>query len=144
MPDMVDSASPKQTWDALLADPAAQLIDVRTDLEWQTVGVPDLAAAGKQPLLLSWQFPTGQVNPAFIEALNASNLAPGQPLYFLCRSGVRSLAAAQAAAAAGYTACINVEEGFEGPPDRTGRRGTLSGWQADGLPWGHVAPPHRA
>ncbi len=132
---MVDDVSPKLAWEALLAEPGAQLVDVRTPAEWQHVGVPDLARAGKQPLLVSWQFPTGAINPAFLDELRKAGLTPGQSAYFICRSGVRSLAAAQCAEAAGYAACFNVAGGFEGHPDERGRRGVVDGWQSEGLPW---------
>ncbi len=126
---MVENITPKDAWAALLADPQARLIDVRTDMEWQMVGVPDLAEAGTAPLLVSWQFPTGAVNPGFLEELHGAGVSPGQTLYFLCRSGVRSMAAAHAAEAAGLGPAYNVSYGFEGP------QGSGAGWRADGLPW---------
>ena len=133
---MVDNISPKQAWDALLTDPEAQLVDVRTDAEWQYVGLPDLRPAGKQAVLVQWQyFPTGNVNAGFVDELRDAGLRPGHRVLFLCRSGVRSMAAAQAAEAAGFSACQNVAHGFEGHPDAHGHRGSVSGWKADGLPW---------
>jgi len=60
-------------------------------------------------------------------------------LFFLCRSGVRSRAAAQAMVqrlgpkAAGR--CINVSDGFEGDRDNHGHRNTIGGWRAANLPW---------
>ena len=133
---MVENVSPKQSFAALLADPAAQLIDVRTDAEWQYVGIPDLREAGKRAVLISWQyFPSGNVNPGFIGELRDAGLSGEATLYFLCRSGVRSLAAAEAAEAAGFARCFNVAEGFEGHHDVAGHRGTVSGWKAEGLPW---------
>ena len=120
---------PKDTWAALLADSQARLVDVRTPMEWERVGVPDLAQAGTAPLLVSWQHATGEVNPGFLSELRDAGVVPGQTLYFICRSGVRSMAAAQAAEAAGFEATYNVAYGFEGP------QGTRSGWRADGLPW---------
>ena len=48
---------------------------------------------------------------------------------------MRSLAAAEAAQAAGFPHAYNVADGFEGPPDGDGHRGTVAGWKADGLPW---------
>ena len=117
---------PKDAWAALLSDSQARLVDVRTEMEWEHVGVPDLAEARTAPLLVSWQFPTGEVNPAFLTELRDAGAAPGQTLYFICRSGVRSMAAAWAA---GFGAAYNVAYGFEGP------QGTRTGWKADGLPW---------
>ena len=39
---MVENVPPGRVWEALQNDPNAQLVDVRTDVEWQFVGVPDL------------------------------------------------------------------------------------------------------
>jgi rhodanese-related sulfurtransferase len=133
---MVENVTPKQSFAALAADGKAQLVDVRTDAEWQYVGIPDLRPLGKQAVLISWQyFPSGNVNTSFVEELRDAGLDPSQPLYFLCRSGVRSLAAARAAAAAGFSTVYNVADGFEGPPDARGHRGQVAGWKADDLPW---------
>ncbi len=131
----MEHVTPREAWEALLADPNAQLVDVRTDAEWQRVGLPDLAAAGKRAVLVSWQFPTGSINPDFASQLSQAGLQPGHSLYFLCRSGVRSESAALEAEALGYAACFNVAEGFEGAPDGRGQRGAVNGWKARGLPW---------
>jgi len=133
---MVENVHPKQVWQALLDDADARLIDVRTDAEWTYVGLPDLTDAGKQPVLIPWQiFPAMAVNADFVGQMAEAGLTPGHKLYFLCRSGVRSLAAAAAAEAAGYEAVFNVLDGFEGPPDGDGHRGRVAGWKADGLAW---------
>lgn len=126
----------EETWEILKADPAAVLVDVRTDAEWNYVGIPDLSAAEKKPVLLPWQlFPTMQVNQAFLEQLDQAGAARDAPVLFLCRSGVRSQAAAIAATGAGYTKAFNVAHGFEGPHDDTKHRGAVAGWKAAGLPW---------
>ncbi len=128
--------TPKQAYQALLDDPSAQLIDVRTEAEWAFVGLPDLSDAGKQTVLAQWQvFPTMQHNQQFVAELESLGVQRGQTLYFICRSGARSAHAALAAEAAGYETTFNVSEGFEGPVDAGGHRGALSGWKADGLPW---------
>ena len=132
---MVDDIVPKQAWDMLVADPRAQLVDVRTEEEWQHIGLPNLEEAGKQVHRVTWQDRSGAVNPGFVEQLRQAGLRGDHTLLFLCRSGVRSLAAADAAQQAGFSASFNVADGFEGPPDARGRRGLLAGWQADGLPW---------
>ena len=51
------------------------------------------------------------------------------------RSGARSAAAAKAMTAAGYSTCLNVADGFEGPLDAQAKRGSAGGWKAAGLPW---------
>ncbi|WP_420391431.1 rhodanese-like domain-containing protein [Acuticoccus sp.] len=133
----IADASPSDTLLALEGDPKARLVDVRTQAEWSYVGVANLSATpAGEPVLLEWQsFPSMQVSEAFGAALQAAVPDRSAPLYFLCRSGVRSLAAAKAATALGYEACYNVKDGFEGPPDTEGHRGNRAGWKASGLPW---------
>jgi rhodanese-related sulfurtransferase len=133
---MVENVTARAAWTALAEDPDAQLVDCRTDAEWQYVGIPDLRPAGKQAVLVSWQyFPSGNINPAFVAELRDAGLQPRHHIYFLCRSGVRSLAAARLALAEGFTNVFNVGDGFEGPHDAAGHRGVVAGWKADGLPW---------
>jgi len=135
---MIEDVSPAQAWEALLTDPNARLVDVRTEAEWTHIGLPDLSAAAKELALIQWQVaPTMHINPRFIDDLRAAGLSPEHHIYFICRSGVRSLAAAEAARAAGLPNAYNVADGFEGPPDHQGRRGTVAGWQASELPWRH-------
>jgi len=70
-----------------------------------------------------------------VGALRKAGLTPEHRIHFLCRSGARSMAAAQAAQAAGFPQVFNVAEGFEGNPDAEGHRGVVAGWKAEGLPW---------
>jgi rhodanese-related sulfurtransferase len=127
---------PKASWALLKRDPTAQLIDVRTPPEWSYVGLPDLVGIGKEPLRIAWQlYPGMEVNAAFVDDLRARGLTLDQPLLFLCRSGVRSVAAAKAAAAAGFAQAFNILGGFEGPHDPSRHRGTVAGWKVVGLPW---------
>lgn len=133
---MVENVHPKQVWQALLDDSDTRLVDVRTDAEWTYVGIPDLTASGKQPVLIPWQiFPAMTVNGDFVGQMAEAGLTPAHKIYFICRSGVRSLAAAAAAQAAGYEDAFNVADGFEGPPDADAHRGRVAGWKADGLAW---------
>lgn len=133
---MVENVPPQRAWEALQANSAAELIDVRTDVEWHFTGVPDLEGIGKQALFIPWQmFPSMQVNGRFVEQLRNAGLGPENDLYFMCRSGGRSAAAAAAAEAAGFPHVHNVAGGFEGPVDAQGHRGTAAGWKADNLPW---------
>ncbi|CAH2599224.1 Rhodanese-like domain-containing protein [Rhodovastum atsumiense] len=133
---MIENIPPRDVWQALRTNPDARLVDVRTDAEWAYVGLPDLSEAGQEPVLIPWQiFPAMQVNAAFVAHLTHAGLQPTQHVYFICRSGVRSLAAAEAAREAGFAHVYNVADGFEGPLDPSGHRGRLAGWKADGLPW---------
>lgn len=133
---MVENVPPRQVWETLKQNPDAQLVDVRTDVEWNFVGVPDLAEAGKEAVLIPWQvYPSMQVNSAFGDQLKQAAFTPQHHIFFLCRSGVRSVAAAKAAQAAGFPHTYNIVDGFEGPADADGHRGTEAGWKAEGLPW---------
>ena len=132
----VPDISPEDTWEALKNDPDAVLVDVRTDAEWNFVGLAELGEAGKQPVLIPWQvYPSMQVNGAFLEHLARAGATPRHKLYFICRSGARSMSAGLAAQAGGFPHCFNVADGFEGPPDAEGHRGQIAGWTAAGLPW---------
>jgi rhodanese-related sulfurtransferase len=128
--------SPRAAWDHLKTNPQARLVDVPTQPEWSYVGVPDLTETGRQIVLLSWQvFPTMAKNEAFADQIAAQGLTKDTPLYLLCRSGVRSKAAAEFLTQLGYRQCYNIEDGFEGPADPAKHRGTVAGWKASGLPW---------
>lgn len=131
--------NPREAFEALTRDGKAQLIDVRTQAEWNFVGIADLGPVNRQSILSQWQlFPAGS-NPAFVEqteaALAASGYVKGTALYFLCRSGARSRAAAIAMTAAGHGPCFNIIDGFEGALNSERHRGTTGGWKAAGLPW---------
>ena len=106
----------------------AVLVDVRTDAEREWVGkVPGAIA-------VAWkQWPGMAANQNFDEQLRAA-VPEGKKVVLLCRSGVRSVAAAQRATGLGIEA-YNILEGFEGDVDANGQRGCLSGWRKRGLPW---------
>jgi rhodanese-related sulfurtransferase len=136
----VDAVDVEATRQRLASHPGSQLIDVRTRAEWAYVGMPDLGPIGKHAVLVEWQtFPDQAVDPRFAERLAGELRALGvqfdDDLFFICRSGNLSLAAAKAMAAAGYRACHNVAGGFEGPLDDERHRGSVGGWKAVGLPW---------
>jgi rhodanese-related sulfurtransferase len=136
----VDDVDVAAAWEGLTSGPRSQLVDVRTRAEWTYVGIPDLGSIGKRAVLVEWQtFPDQTVDARFVERLAGELKALGvqlnDDLYFICRSGSRSLAAARAMAEAGYQSCHNVACGFEGPLDDLRHRGTLRGWKASGLPW---------
>lgn len=103
------------------------LVDVRSDAEREWVGFVPGAAA------VPWkQWPGMVPNQSFDEQVVAA--ANGKKVVLLCRSGVRSIAAARRATELGLEA-YNILEGFEGDPDGNGHRGLRAGWQALGLPW---------
>jgi glyoxylase-like metal-dependent hydrolase (beta-lactamase superfamily II)/rhodanese-related sulfurtransferase len=119
--------SPQLAW-AWVQAGEAELVDVRTDAERAWVGfVPDAHA-------LAWkQWPGMAMNPEFDASIQTLG-AGGKKLVLLCRSGVRSIAAAQRATELGVQA-YNILEGFEGDPDANAHRGLTGGWRVRGLPW---------
>jgi len=127
--------SPKAAWNEIADNGAAVLVDVRTGAEWSFVGLPDLSEIGRQVVAVEWQlFPGMARNTEFLSQLVAEGVSPENPVYLLCRSGARSRQAARFLAEQGYTT-YNVSDGFEGPLDSEGRRGTIAGWKAEGLAW---------
>jgi sulfur dioxygenase len=106
----------------------AVLVDVRTDAEREWVGFVPGAVA------LAWkQWPGMAVNGAFDDGIKAA-VPRGKKAVLLCRSGVRSIAAAKRATELGIEA-YNILEGFEGDPDENAQRGRKGGWRFRGLPW---------
>lgn len=126
--------TPQESWRILTEHPDAVLVDVRTGAEWKWVGVPDLAGLGREVVFVEWTTAGGR-NENFVEDLIAAGVTPGErPVIFLCRSGNRSIPAAEAATAAGIAPSYNMIDGFEGQLDEHGHRGA-TGWRAEGLPW---------
>lgn len=119
--------SPQLAWAWVQAGEAV-LVDVRTDAERAWVGFVPGAEA------LAWkQWPGMAMNPDFDDGIQRLG-AGGKKLVLLCRSGVRSVAAAQRATELGLQA-YNILEGFEGDPDANAQRGKVGGWRLQGLPW---------
>jgi rhodanese-related sulfurtransferase len=142
MENLVTEVGPTDAWANLLETKDTVLVDVRTKAEWSFVGVPDLSAMGKQAIFVEWAtLPRMQQNPDFLSEISSQldGTAPSK-IFFLCRSGARSMAAAQltaqAFAAQGKAVeCLNVAEGFEGDLDTNRHRGNANGWKASGLAW---------
>jgi len=127
--------TPQQAWEYLNNTPGAVLVDVRTKAEWSFVGVPDTDSTGQPARFVEWNtYPEGTQNPDFLDELAEAGVTSETPVVFLCRSGARSIAAAEAATAAGLGPAYNVLDGFEGATDSAGHRGS-AGWRAAGLPW---------
>ena len=119
--------APELAWQWVQSGQAV-MVDVRTDAERDWVGkVPGAQA-------VAWkQWPSMEANPDFDAQLRAA-VPVGQKVVLLCRSGVRSVAAARRATSLGLEA-YNILEGFEGDVDAHGQRGHLGGWRKRGLPW---------
>lgn len=114
----------------LFSSGLALLVDVRTAEERKFVGhVPD-------SLHVAWATGTALTrNPRFARELEAKIGGKETVALLLCRSGKRSVLAAEAATKAGLTNVFNVLEGFEGEIDADQQRGKADGWRFHGLPW---------
>lgn len=129
----LSECSASEAWEVVQADENAHIIDVRTSVEWEQIGAPDLGDKAHKLHFISWQLPPDmRINHAFLDELAATGIPNNSRLYFLCRSGVRSLAAARAALDAGYSTAINMAEGFEGVAGPDGQR--HGGWRGANLP----------
>lgn len=127
--------TPQEAWEKLENDPKAVLVDCRTQAEWAFVGVPDLEVIGKQTVFVEWTtFPDGTPNESFVDQLRTAGISDDSEVLFICRSGHRSIGAAEAATADGVAAAYNVLDGFEGGLDENDHRGG-AGWRALNLPW---------
>ena len=134
---MIEEVTPSEAWQALNEDATSVLLDVRSQMEYEYVGhVPaSVLVALKEP-------PRWQSDPNFVDKVRQAleHSRPGQApeeltIYTLCRSGARSMVAAQELASKGFNKVYNVKEGFEGDKDEQQHRGTLNGWRFHGLPW---------
>jgi sulfur dioxygenase len=121
------NVSPQLAW-SWVERGEAVLVDVRSNAEREWVGfVP--GAVG-----LAWkQWPGMALNVDFDRQLLAA-VPADKKVVLLCRSGVRSIAAAKRATELGREA-YNILEGFEGDPDEHAQRGRKGGWRYHGLPW---------
>jgi glyoxylase-like metal-dependent hydrolase (beta-lactamase superfamily II)/rhodanese-related sulfurtransferase len=105
----------------------AILVDVRTKAELEWVGFVPGAVS------IPWKdSPSMTMNPDFDAQLKSA--VGTQKVLFLCRSGVRSIAAAKRATELGLDA-YNIKDGFEGEMDEHAHRGSRGGWKQSGLPW---------
>lgn len=102
----IDSAPPEQVREQLKEDQSAELIDVRTPVEYREVH-----AEGARNV------PLDMLDPADLKAYGD----PDRRLYLICRSGSRSRQACQKLISAGQTNVVNVEGGTQE-------------WKSQGLP----------
>ncbi len=96
----------------------SHLIDTRSDIEWKSTGIPDLSSINKETNLINWgpvldQFFFEQYKNFLLTSFNQND-----NLLFICRSGSRSLMAAQFAIKFGFKNSFNIFEGFYNENDQ--------------------------
>ena len=122
---------PKEAWALLQQHPETLFVDVRMEIESLYVGRPPGVVN------IPWyEYPDLTPNSGdFVSAVEREAGDKARPVLLICRSGHRSVYAGEALEAVGFSAVINVLEGFEGPLDDDYHRGTVGGWRHRGLPW---------
>ena len=123
------AVTPQEAYELMRDAPGTKIVDVRTRAEIDWVGkVPGAVE-------IEWlNYPGMKPNPNFMAALE-QQVDKEALVLFLCRSAQRSHFAAAVATQAGYIACYNILEGFEGDKDASNQRGKRNGWRIAGLPW---------
>lgn len=122
---------PRAAWEEIKAVPDALFVDVRMEIESLYVGRPPGVVN------IAWyEYPDLTPDAAsFVAAVEREAGRKDRPIYLICRSGKRTVDAAKALDAAGFTDVTNIKEGFEGELDEQFHRSTQSGWRFAGLPW---------
>ena len=105
------------------------VLDVRTEEEWNNVGKPDAENLNSKTLFISLLFgPDRQKNENFVKKFLDKKVSKKDNILVICRSGVRSMAAAKLLQQEGYKNLVNISDGFEGNP------ATGDGWKKSNLP----------
>ncbi|NBV39953.1 MAG: hypothetical protein EBR80_02005 [Proteobacteria bacterium] len=105
------------------------VLDVRTKEEWNSVGKPDAEALNSKTFFISLLLgPDRQKNENFVKEFLEKKVPKKDNILVICRSGVRSMAAAKLLQQQGYKNLINISDGFEGNP------ATGEGWKKSKLP----------
>ena len=111
----------------LLADNKnVELLDVRTQDEWDNIGKPDGEKIGlKTHFVTIIRSPEPSVNKDFIEEVKKV-IDVNKELLVICKAGGRSMMASQLLSQENIK-CLNISDGFEG-------NGENPGWKNEGLP----------
>jgi rhodanese-related sulfurtransferase len=118
------------------SNPDWKLLDVRSVEEFDAGH-----ASGAWNVPIFHRGPAGMMpNPEF-ESVVQRVFPRGSKLVVGCGSGGRSMRACEMLSAAGYVDLVNLEGGFSGGRDETGR--AIPGWAAAGLPVEKSAPADR-
>ena len=103
-----------------------ELLDVRTQDEWDNIGRPDGENLGlKTHFITIVRSPDPVANKEFIEKVKKA-IDPKKDLLVMCKAGGRSMMASELLSQEKIN-CINVSDGFEG-------NGDDPGWKNEGLP----------
>ena len=110
----------------LIDNKNVELLDVRTQDEWDNVGRPNGEKLGlKTHFVTIIRSPEPSVNKDFIEEVKKV-IDTNKELLVICKAGGRSMMASQLLSQENIK-CLNISDGFEG-------NGENPGWKNEGLP----------
>ena len=128
----VQSLTSAETFEELQKIRGGKILDIRTNAELNFVG----RVSHPDCYFVEWKsFPDGTIDENFVSKVEGKGLTKNCPIFVICRSGVRSLEAAEVLKDHGFKNLTNISDGFEGDLNAQGRRGSINGWKASGLPW---------
>ena len=105
-------------FDLLSKKDNSHLIDTRSDIEWKSTGIPDLSSINKETNLINWGPVLDQTFFEQYKKFLLTSFNQKDSLFFICRSGSRSLMAAQFAIKFGFKNSFNIFEGFYNENDQ--------------------------
>ena len=100
----------------------SHLIDTRSDIEWKTTGIPDLSSINKETNLINWGPVLDQTFFEQYKKFLLTSFNQKDSLFFICRSGSRSLLAAKYAIEFGFKNSFNIYEGFYNENDQNWKK----------------------
>ena len=100
----------------------SHLIDTRSDIEWKSTGIPDLSSINKETNLINWGPVLDQIFFEQYKNFLLTSFNKNDNLLFICRSGSRSLMAAQFAIKFGFRNSFNIFEGFYNENDQNWKK----------------------
>tara|TARA_B110000285_G_scaffold101909_1_gene115943 strand:- start:290 stop:667 length:378 start_codon:yes stop_codon:yes gene_type:complete len=110
----------------LIDNKDVELLDVRTQDEWDNVGKPDGEKIGlKTHFVTIVRSPEPSANKNFIEEVK-KKINLNKELLVICKAGGRSMMASQILSQEDIS-CVNISDGYEG-------NGEDLGWKNEGLP----------
>ena len=125
----VFNISSEKVLNFLKTNPNSVVLDVRTEEEWNGVGKPDAESLNSKTFFISLLIGADRKkNENFIKDFLQKKISKKDNILVICRSGVRSMAAAKLLQQEGYKNLVNISDGFEGNP------ATGDGWKKSNVP----------
>ncbi len=122
----IKQLSSKELKNFLSKNKNVELLDVRTQDEWDNIGRPDGEKLGlKTHFVTIVRSPDPSANKEFVEEVKRK-IDPKKQLLIICKAGGRSMMTAQLLSQE-QIKCVNISDGFEG-------NGENPGWKQEYLP----------